>query len=62
MALSIKRYEDGTYIPLLKPWSRRVDYGEQPKKKKNIVRRLISKALDNAANGIIRGTGNKDMY
>lgn len=66
MAIAIKRYQDKTYIPLSQPWSRRIDYGDEPvldgKKKKGFVRRIISKTLDNAANGIIRGTGNKPMY
>ena len=66
MAIAIKRYSDGSYIPLNKPWSKRIDYGNDPildkPKKKGLVRRLISKTLDNAANGIIRGTGNKPMY
>lgn len=32
MALAIKRYKDGTYIPLFNPLVRRIDYGT-PKKK-----------------------------
>lgn len=65
MTIAIKRYPDGTYIPLTAPWSRRIDYGKPgpTKKKKGFFGRLISKALDNAANGIIRGTGeSKNTY
>jgi hypothetical protein len=68
MSIAIKRYSDGSYIPLTKPWVRRftVDNSDgstpaQPKKK-SFIRRAVSKLLDNAANGLIRGTGNKPMY
>lgn len=33
MALAIKRYKDGSYTPLFKPWVRRKDYGTPQKKK-----------------------------
>ena len=64
MPIAIKRYSDGSYTPLSKPWSRRVDIGTPPTKKKTPgpVRRMVSKMLDNAANGIIRGTGSKPRY
>ncbi len=56
-------FKDKSYIPLSNPLSRRYDVGEEPKKKKGIIRRVASKILDNAANGLIRGTGeNKNRY
>lgn len=62
MTIALKRYKDGSYIPLFNPMSRRLDYGT-PQKKKGFIRRVISKGLDNAANGIIRGTGeSKNHY
>jgi hypothetical protein len=68
MSIAIKRYSDGSYIPLTKPWVRRftVDNSNgstpaQPKKK-SFVRRAVSKFLDNAANGLLRSLGDKPRY
>jgi hypothetical protein len=45
MALKLKRYKDGTYTPLMKPWARRVDFGNVPKKKGKVAR-YVDKAID----------------
>jgi len=32
MSLALKRYKDGSYIPLFKPWMRKIESGTKPKK------------------------------
>lgn len=70
MAIILKRYKDGSYTSLRHPLSREMTFGNMDEdsssvsvpKKKSLIRRYASKLLDNAANGLIRGTGNKPMY
>lgn len=40
MAIAIKRYKDGTYTPLFKPWVRRIDYGTPETKRARAKRQL----------------------